>query len=498
MLEDRIDRRRLIHAAALASASLPFGGCRAQSLTTSRSISAFLPAGYDAARDDCSDALERAAEWSAAHGEAVLITGKLLLRNVAIIETAGASFFFDRAEFGVRDDGGMGSPSYRGFDTVPMGILVRAEHVSLLGSARFIGLGVPGRTRLFGMWFDAAHSARVGNFYFEKMAFGQMFMCCDAIEVGDTQSYLMYGTQDHGKAGAGSAQVIAGCQNSRFGKLRALENEKPMRYLSAGMTSARQPRDNRSNQFGLVEGTGRPGSPWAQALGIRSSVDSIFEGANVQNVTAVLLIEKYDNDDRWSVRGNRFRLIQGKVIDTPSSLDGGVVIDNFSKTPIGANHIDTLRIEGPIQNGDGAPPQTYGVYATDGDLTIGTADIRGFTFQIAAYDCRLVIDSFISSQAGYEVFRYGRNLTGRISKLTIRTGIAGAVSNAGLIRAVDLGKPAIAPDFDILEISYAQNGSRNYADFVQYDPLFREQNMRLHRITGAGKQGRRWIRGKKI
>jgi hypothetical protein len=174
-------------------------------------------------------------------------------------------------------------------------------------------------------------------------------------------------------------------------------------------------------------------------------------------------------------------------------VDAGVSIENLGKRPIGANRIDTLRIRGPVPSK--APfPQTFGIYAVDGSLTVGTAEISGFTFQISAYDSALTIGSLDSSNAGYEVFRYGRGLRGSISRMTIRSGVAGSSANVGLIRAVDLGKAGGPPDFDIAAVSYAANGSRQDTDYIQYDPYFSPRDLRLGRITGKGTKGLRRFR----
>lgn len=465
----------------------------------------FLPIDHDPQSDDASFAFQHAAKWSAQNNRAVVVRGHYLFSNAVEIRNDGATIIFEAAHIRIRDDGMQKDTRFG--KRVPIGIFVTADNVSLLGNCTFEGLGIPGKTFLHGLYFEELKHLTIGQLTLKNMAVGLHFMCCDYVNCGDTIAHSMWGLQvtSSGSTGAGSAQAISGCRWSRFGKLQSFENDKPARYLAVGKLGNGQSRDNVSNHYGFANVTARKGSPWAQVTGIRSSVNSSFEGGHGEGVAFLLNCQKYDTDNDYSIDGNDFGRWTGEVIDTPGSVDAAAqffVTENA--TPIGKNRVSLIQAKCPIPDYDiiqklgFGMPQTFGLYCSSGDLEIGSLDFDGFTFHIHAADARLNIGSMSSKNAGYQLFRYGRGLEGSLGSLRILSDLSGYARNPGLIRPVSTGNSKEPPHFRIAEIDCSGVNGRVNAKYLVYDNLFKINSMEVGSVRGSCTSGHGNWRGEKI
>lgn len=467
-------------------------------------LKVFWPSGFRRKTDDASQIFQAAADWSAQNNQTVYIGGRYFLGHPVAIRNGGSRLQFVDANIMVADKGSRLKTKFG--QMLPLAFLVSANNVSLLGNVTLIGLGTPGETLLQGLYCEDAVGISIGEFTLKNMAAGQHFMCCDNVRCGDTVAYSMWGRQpaNNERAGAGSAQVISGCRNSVFGRLQSWDNDKPTRYLSVGKTGYGEKRDNISNQYGFVEMTAREGSPWAQITGIRSSVNSRFEGGKGEGAAFLLLCQKYKTDDAYSIDGNDFGAWSGDIADRWGSVEaaGYFWIEDGARA-IGSNVVRSLRASCPrpdptLLNRAGFRfPQTFGIYMNSGQLTINEVDITGFSFQINAFDSQLDIGVFHSRAAFYQPFRYGHGLTGSIQKMILHTDISGPAANAGVLRAEKLGTPGKPVRFQIGELDCSQSTSKIRSEYVIYDPLFDDNAMTVKLLRGQCGNGQGYAKGRK-
>jgi hypothetical protein len=464
----------------------------------------FWPDGFRRETDDASQVIEAAANWSAHNRQEVRISGRYFLANPVAIRGEGTQIIFSTAHIIVADKGRRLKTKFG--QSLPLAFLVSANNVSLLGQVTLQGLGIPGETLLQGIYCEEASGINIGNFTLRNMAIGQHFMCCDNVRCGETVAFSMWGRQpsNNERAGAGSAQVISGCRKSAFGRLQSWDNDKPARYLSVGKTGGGEQRDNISNQYGFVEMTARDGSPWAQVTGIRSSVNSRFEGGSGKGAAYLLLCQKYKKDSAYNIDGNDFGNWSGDISDRWGSVEAGAkfAAEEGAK-PIGRNSVRSLSATSPLPeptllNRAGFRfPQTFGIYMNSGELTIGELDITGFSFQINAFDSKLDIGIFHSRAAFYQPFRYGHGLTGSIQKMIMHSDISGPVANAGVLRAEKLGTPGKPVRFHIDELDCSQSATKIRSEYVVYDPLFDESAMTVKLLGGQCGNAQGFARGRK-
>jgi hypothetical protein len=431
-----------------------------------REIESFLDANHATDREDCSDGFVKAVNWSAVTGLPVHFKNQYRLMQCVKIDTPNCTLVFHEATI-LLDDNPIPVQTKFG-EKLKLGFLVSANNIALLGSAELHGLGVAGETLLQGMYFEELENLEVGSFTLYNMAIGLHFMCCDNVRCGDTQAESMWGLQSYtgGLAGAGSAQVVSGCRNSEFGRLTSFNNDKPARYLSVGKHSRFGPRDNSSNKFGFVHVTGRRGSPWAQATGIRSSVNSQFAGGFGAGVSFVFLCQKYLTDDQFNIDGNEFGSWSGQILDTAGSVDAGAYFwSEPNAKPIGRNHISKLTVSTEDQEVEILKKlgikssSTFGLYCSSGVLKIDEATFNGSAIHIYALDCLLEIDQFSSTNSGVTALQYGRGVTAHIGAMKIHSSERMTGKQRVEIVTVDAGQSRQPPVVSINK--FACNGIDN-------------------------------------
>jgi hypothetical protein len=467
-------------------------------------LSAFWPKGFRRRTDDASPVFNAAAIWSAKYLRPVFVQGRYRLTQPVRILSDGTHFQFRSAYILVADLNNRVRIKFG--QMLPLAFLVSASNVKMLGKVTLEGTGQPGETLLQGLFCEEAANIEIGEFTIRNMAIGLHFMCCDNVRCGDTVAYSMWGRQpaDKERAGAGSAQVVSGCRNSVFGRLQSWSNDKPARYLSVGKTETGERRDNANNYYGFVEMTAREGSPWAQVTGIRSSVNSRFEGGSGKGAAFLLLCQKYKTDNAYSIDGNDFGNWSGDIADRHGSVEAaGYFWVEDGGTPIGSNAVGTLRASCPLPdatllNRVGYKfPQTFGIYINSGNLTLDEVDLTGFSFQINAFDCKIDIGSFHSRSPFFQPFRYGYGTSGSIRKMTLHSDISGPAANVGIMRAEKLGKPGQPVRFEIGELDCSGATSKIRSEYVVYDAVFEEGAMNVRSLRGQCGSGQGFFKGRK-
>ena len=367
-----------------------------------RDFESFKSEDEKESQTDCSTALQNAARWSAVNALPVIVRGQHLLSKCAVLSEPGATLIFADCEFLVKDDMPYTKTKFGEF--LPLGMLVTASDISLTGKCTLTGLGEPGNTYLQGIYCEESSGLVLGDFSFNNMAIGMHVMCCDRFQCGLVTANSMWGLQDRANPnGAGSAQVVSGCRWSHFDQLVSLHNDKPARYLSIGKHSKDGFRDNSRNIFEKVYVTGRVGSPWSQATGIRSSVDSKFAGGVGNNVSVLLLCQSYAKDTAFNIDGNQFGKWEGTIIDSSGNTDcGGFFHVEKGAKPIGRNHIDSLRVSSGvdaltfIERTGIRNPNTYGLYCSSGELHVQQASFSGNAVHLYARQSSLLIANLYS------------------------------------------------------------------------------------------------------
>jgi hypothetical protein len=439
-----------------------------------RVFETFLPNAFDRRRDDVSPFLTQAAAWSARERVPVIVGGQFHIGNPAIIDTENSHLHFDCAGFSVSDSGRRITTRYG--RSVPIGIYVVADKVRLTGDCQLAGRGRPGQTLLNGIYGEEVSGLELGNFVLSNMALGMHLMCCSQITCGDLRAIGMWGmqpTNDGGLAGAGSAQIVSGCSNSVFGRLLALQNDKPARYLSTGKRGGKEPLDNVSNRFGKASVSGRQGSPWSQAMGLRSSVDSVFQGGNGQQVSFLLNVQQYLTDESYHVDNNDFGDWDGMVLDAPpSSVDAGIniLIEKGAK-PLGRNRIGSVSAEmapmatGILQRLGLRYPQNFGLWCNSGEWSIDRIATRGFAHAMHIEDCDMRIGQLHVLRPEAGVVRFGGGARASIARLDVASAISGPAGAPAFIQAIATGSAA-SPAVNIRELAVAPGADSNVAVII--------------------------------
>lgn len=435
-----------------------------------RMIESFFPPGFDPKTTNCSAYFEAASAWSQTTGGTVTADATYLFTRFALIglisgATIGPDFYFVGATFLVRDDGAKYSAIYSGYGTLWCCFAVTAQRTRLLGKARFLGHSslTPGLTRLCHLWLDHAHGAEVGQFHYERAAFGLMAATCDDIIIGDQTADGLWGRQLGSDDGAGSHVVLLGCRNPTLGNLHALNNDKPIFYASAGLTTGPTWRDNENVKLGVVSGTGRVGSPWMQALGLRSAKGLSCVGVNVTGASMPVNVERYSGDENLSVDRISIGYINAEIIDTPSSVDAGLHVrsDAPSTLPIGQIDIGSMNIKGPS-----GLVQVFGAIVLTGRVSIGQLAVEGCLTGLQAQDAHLEIGGITTRNTGYAPVRLGGGLSGNIGTITALTGPTGADA-PGVVETLAAG--GSTGRLAIGSIRYTQGGAAFTCGFAIYD-----------------------------
>lgn len=496
-------RRTILGVGGVGFAMAVFSGCRlakASDITkatdNAEQFSRFLPRGFDSGRDDAAQAIENAAKWSSRNMATVIVEGRYLLGRTARIDSANASLLFLNSEMVLTEDIPISQTRSRG--SIKAGLHILADKVSLNGKCRLAGQGIAGKTFLQGLFAEEADDLTLGMFDLANLAIGQHFMACDRVKCGNTTANRMWGLQKSGSgtAGAGTAQVISGCRNAQFGKLLASENDKNGRYLSVGVHSQAGPRDNEDNDYDRVEVSGRRGSNWSQATGIRSSVNSRFAGGSGSGLSFLLLCQKYRTDDAYQITGNDFGDWTGQIIDSEGSVDAAAA---FFVEPgareIGSNRLGRIVAQCALQTKPtpSGYSQTFGLHITSGQLVIDSLDFEGFTFHLHASNCHLVVDTVMSKKAAFQPMQYGRGVTGRIRLFSIVSGLSGSDINAGLIRSMDAGPRGKSTRFEIDRVD-CSGSSCDRADYVLYDGVLPRGSLQIGTLNGRARRGKIWYR----
>lgn len=456
-----------------------------------RSIASFMPLGFDRARDDASAVLAEAAAWSAKNRAPVIVDGDLTIAHPVVLEHQDSHLHFACARLKVRDDGSTLVTRYG--RKIPMAFYVVADSVSLTGDCILMGQGVPGETALNGVYGEEVADLTLGRFTLSNMALGLHFMCCTRVNCGDLRAVGMWGLQEvnGNPVGAGSAQIISGCTDSVFGRLTALRNDKPARYLSVGKLGGKEPRNNRSNWFGQANVSGRPRSPWAQVTAVRSSTDSVFVGGTGQNVSFLLNIQQYRTDESYLIDNNDFGNWSGWIVDPPaSSVDAGVNIwvEKAAK-PIGSNRIGTIAARmaemrvGLLQRFGFRYPQNFGLWCNSGNWTIERLETAGFAFGMHAEDCRLKIDEMRVVRPESGALRFGRGAFVDLARFTMIGDIAGPAIVEGIISDIDTGYSVSKPQVQIGRLDAPKLGM-HHAKALIADSHF-GGSVKVHSVNGG-------------
>jgi hypothetical protein len=388
-----------------------------------RSFDSFLTKEQQADSADRSLAFERAADWSSATGAPVFVSGTHYLDRGAKLTQPGATLVFDDCVLQIGEENNR--VQTRIGEHMPIGLLVSANNIALLGKCKVEGLGERGKTYVNGLYCEENVNTIIGTFSFENLAFGLHVMCCDFFQCEKTDAHSMWGLQDQGN-GAGTAQVVSGCRWSSFGELVSLSNDKPARYLSVGHHSVMGQRDNTLNEYGKVYVTGREGSPWSQATGIRSSVKSRFKGGFASNVSTVLLCVKYNTDRNYHITQNDFGDWEGHIYNSTGNTDNGCFFYvNKDSGEIGENFISSLDVHSEALSSElfaklgisGA--DTFGIYCNSGSLTIGTARTSGVDADIHAENCNLLIGKMTAEKPRLNSLIFGTDASVQIDDYTL-------------------------------------------------------------------------------
>lgn len=311
-----------------------------------RRFETFLPAGLDPATGDVAPFIAPAAAWSATAGVPVVFSGRYRLGTCARVTDSDVHFHFAQARFDVAEAGARCATS---IGAAPIALVFQGgSHVTLTGHARFVGLGTPGQTELAALAFDHTPFAAVTmTSEFDNFAAGRFVLWADFGVFGDVRAERMSGRQTYGGgASAGSAEVVVGCRHSRFGRIDAKANHKPIRYLSVALEPDAGAVDNEACHFGWVQGTMEAGSSEGSLLAIRSARRCTFEGGAGEGFSSGVLFVRYATDVGFSVDGNVVALLQGRFASTGASVDSAIEATVEDATvPLGTNHLGTVVAE---------------------------------------------------------------------------------------------------------------------------------------------------------
>ncbi|UVO52828.1 hypothetical protein [Sphingomonas sp. SUN039] len=402
----------------IIAATLP-GFASAATPTVERMLTSFFQTGNDPALSDCSEALMAAWRWSAETGGSVRIAGRYRLEQTAHLADSGGRFIFDNARIDVFEPRLSGKLS-NGV-TGAIGILCTGTSAKILGHLALHGRGVPGRTVMAGIVFDGADRAEVGKHTVANMAAGRMVLWCRDAAFGDVEATDMCGRQAFGTGTAGSAEVIVGCTDCRFGNVNSVRNYKPVRYLSVAVPAKGPRRDNVRCTFGTTSGTAAPGSPESIVLAVRSGVGCRFGDVTGSGFSQGVAFITYKGDEGFTVRDNQVSKINVQDGRTAASVDAALALDRETGAPaIGRQTI------GSVTTRRGG---YYGIFANDGEIVLGDATIENSVRAVQLRNCRVAFGTITVSGRYVSAFGYGTGVRGTIDRLVIEGGATVPLAN---------------------------------------------------------------------
>lgn len=455
-----------------------------------RTFEQFLPVDYDYTTDDCSAALLTAAAWSATNSTTVVFSRRYRITTTPTITNDGLHFDFQGAQFEVDID----ETHDTNFGTLlnsakgPVGMLFQsADHIRVLGHARFIGHGTAGLTRIAGMLFDSCDDVQTGEFFFQNMAAGVMAYFNSDGKFGDITANALDGAQTFSSAfdDAGTALVVAGCDNCAFGNVHATNNHKPVLYLSVGTPVSGLSADRTNNvncSFGHISGTGQVGSLDSMLIGARSAVGCKVAGASGTGFSRAVTLTRYTGDDGWTLDGNDFGDVTATFVASDASVDSGISTDGDLGMAIGTNHFGSVTITGPDHDSSGN--QLYSVLLFAGTTIIDSLTINGGYFGIALYNASLSVTRARIGGTGGPVVRYGPGTKLKIKQIDIVTGSVKDAQTGALAYLSSPGSGAIDVDFGT--VSYSTNGVGTAPTYVLYDGTNGPESVRISHINGTG------------
>lgn len=461
-------------------AALP-GFASAAAPIAERSLASFFQTGTDPAAGDCSEALMAAWRWSAENGSRVRIAGRYRLEQTAHLAESNGRFIFDNARIDIFEArlSGTLSNGVRG----AIGILCTATGAKMLGHLTLHGRGAPGLTALAGIVFDGADGAEIGKHTVANMAAGRMVLWCRDAAFGDVEASDMRGRQAFGTGTAGSAEVIVGCTNCRFGNVNAVRNYKPVRYLSVAVPANGPRLDNVGCAFGTTSGTAAPGSAESIVLAVRSAVGCRFGNVTGSGFSQGVAFVTYKGDDGFNVRDNQVGKISVQDGRTAASVDAALALDREAGAPaIGRQTIGSLT----ARRGG-----YYGIFANDGEIVLGDATIENSVRAVQLRNCRVAFGTITVAGRYVSAFGYGTDVRGTIDRLVIDGGAtvpsANGVQNLPGERTSGLRFKTIA---------YRRLSTGQPLALIFADTENRPDEVTVDRVEGAASKGTTYFRRK--
>lgn len=355
--------------------------------------------------------------------------------------------------------------------------------LDLSGTVSLIGQGVVGATRLCGVLFEKCHQIRDRSvLYCENMAAGRFLMWCDYAVVGDMLAYRMKGFQtfDSPLATAGSAEVVVGCQHSKFGGISSRENYKPILYLSPAYDENGTAYTNSGCFFGWVTGTAAPGSSESSLVSVRSAYGCHFDGASGTGFSLGFYFVKYASDAEFVVDQNSVESLKGDFVSTAASAEAALQ----TYVEAGASQIGSLYV-GSIQAKCAAE---FGILIQAGRVTIGSADIEGGQRPFYFTDCVVRIHSASCRGQVQQAVAIGDGADVAIGDLHIRSGAPTVVTGA-VSYSASFGGSGGKSNVSIQKIIYGRGGAANDYLYVFYDGSNSFETTQIGHVVGSGSSG---------
>jgi hypothetical protein len=466
-----VSRRRLLRLLAIGAAlpvldcGQPLSGANA---SETRSFESFL----GGETEDCSRAIEAAADWSARTAGTVSFSGTYRLTRTAVV-TRPVMFVFNGARFEIA-----GSPraaiSNRAEGTI--GILFQnAPDIQLSGSVAVSGADKSGATTMAGIVFDSCPGVHAdAHFSFDHLAAGMLAYWCDDGVFGDIESTAMKGRQSFGfRDSAGSTLVVAGCRNSRFGAISARSNYKPVLYCSVAFDREKRAINNEACSFGSISATAFPGSAESSLIALRSARNCVFAGASGRGFACGYYIGRYAGDNGFMVDGNRLGPLEGEFPNTGFSTDSAIIQQaERPSVPIGSNYVQSVKATCAGE---------FGVAVLSGSLSFDSIDITGSRRPVVVANATLSGNMILVSDQENEAITLGGGGVLRAKTIDIRSGSIGG-EGSGIRYNQAFGAGAIKVDADL--IRYRHNGVGVPLQYLIYDPIHSPGDWRVGKIEG--------------
>ncbi len=454
-----------------------------------RRFESFLPAGFDVGTGDCAPFVPAAAAWSAASSLPVVFSGRYRLGTCARVTASGVHFHFAHARFDLVEAGARCETS---IGAAPIALVFQGgSRLTLTGHARFVGLGVPGQTELAALAFDHTPLAMVTmTSEFENLAAGRFVMWADHGVFGDIRAERMNGRQTYGGgASAGSAEVVVGCRHSRFGRIDAVANHKPIRYLSVALEPDAGAVDNALCHFGWVQGTMAAGSLEGSLLALRSARRCTFEGAAGDGFSAGVLFVRYATDVGFSVDGNVVDKVQGRFVATGASVDSAIEASVENATvPLGVNHLGSVVAD--------CAGEHCALFAS-GDFTVDTLRLHGGDRPLAiSHQASLRARLVVLSGQRSEALTIAHAAQVSIDRVEVLSGSRAATTSAlrydRVYGGVDGGGGG---QISLGEVRYRGNDAGLDVPFVFLDQFGDAEALSVRDVDGRGTQGAVYLGG---